>query len=407
MSAREDWERLLTGEPGGQILVDVGTSTVTGVAAPGAPDLAATVRYVGHPVLQTLALDTADTLALGSDFTRTGFVFERPDSTDDGFTDPLGVGWLWAEGSAAPLVHPLEAAGYLDVARHPRPRQPELLQVTTPGEADMAPLIIADAPVTGLVETCFALRNAWQFMIDITDNWRVANALLDWALETVATAYEQMLTALPVQPDVVLYGDDYGYQGGMFLSGQDFRTFVRPRLRTLFSRIRRRTPAALCFHCCGAVQPILADLADLGAELVNLQYDAKNMQLSAVRAELPRATVLHGYTNLQALGTALEQGDRRSVALLTDELVRSGPVIAAPVDSLATEEALLTVARAARFVRALSPDDVVQLRQRGPVARVIDRAARTASDAPGARPAGLPPRVIPVPAQSKQPVRAC
>lgn len=403
MSAREDWRQLLDGEPAEQILVDVGTSTVTGVAAPGAPDLAATVRYVGHPVLQTLALDTADTHALGSHFVRTGLVFEPPAITDDGFTDPLGIGWLWAEGSAAPLVHPLEDAGYLDVARHPRPAQPELLQVPAPAATGEArPLIVADAPTPGLVETCFGLRNAWQFMIDITDNWRVANALLDWALETVAAAYEQMLTAMPVQPDVVLYGDDYGYQGGMFLSEEDFRTFVRPRLRTLFSRIRRCTTAALCFHCCGAVHPILGDLADLGVELINLQYDAKNMQLSAVRAELPRTMVLHGYTNLQALGTALAQGDRRSIALLTDELVRSAPVIAAPVDSLPTEEALLAVARAARFVRALSPDDISQLRKLGPVARVIDRAAQTACDAPSSRPSGLPAQVIPVATQTRR-----
>jgi Uroporphyrinogen decarboxylase (URO-D) len=376
MDAVRTWQRMTGGDPGGEILVDLGTTTVTGVCAPGAPGLARRTGHVGHPVLRTLPLDAADTTALGSDFARVGLLHEPPVVLDDTFTDPFGVEWLWADGSAAPLNHPLEDAGLLDVARHARPKWPSAVQTLPRRPAGApGPLVVADAPCSGIVETCFGLRNAWQFMTDITDNWRVANALLDWSLETVAGGYETMLAALPSQPDVVLYGDDYGYQGGMFLSDEDFRTFVRPRLRTLFSRIRRATTAAICFHCCGAVRPILTDLADLGVELLNLQYDAKGMGLDDVRSALPGATVLHGYTDLHALGVALEQGDRRAVAVLTDELVRSAPAVAAPVDNLASERELRTTARAARFVRALSAEDVAELRRVGPARDVLDRAA--------------------------------
>jgi hypothetical protein len=396
MSALELWRRMLAGEPGDQILVDIGTSTVTGVRAPGAPELARSVRYVGHPVLQTVALAGADTTSLGSNFARTGLLYDQPDIADDTFTDPFGVEWLWAEGSAAPLNHPLQEASYLDVARHPRPDWPTLIQKPEPSGAEAGrALVVADAPTSGLIETCFGLRNSWQFMMDVTENWRVANALLDWALESVATGYERMLAALPVQPDVVLYGDDYGYQGGMFLSDEDFRTFVRPRLRTLFSRIRRVTPAAICFHCCGAIRPILSDLADLGVEVLNLQYDAKGMELDNVRAALPRGMVLHGYTDLRALGAALASNDRRSIAVLTDELVRSAPVIAAPVDSLATEEELMTVAHAASFVHALSAADVDQLRRLGPVGTILDHASEVAREHLPQRPTGLPPVLAP------------
>jgi hypothetical protein len=397
MSAFEQWRRMLAGEAGDQILVDLGTSTVTGVRAPGAQRLAESVGYVGHPVLQTLPLAASDTAVLGSDFARVGLLYEPPSVVEDVFTDPFGVDWLWGEGAPAPLNHPLEHADYLAAAKHPRPNWPELVQVLPPGRPDTARrLVVADAPCSGLLETCFGLRNSWQFMIDITENWRVANALLDWAVESVATGYERMLGALPQQPDLVLYGDDYGYQAGMFLSDEDFRTFVRPRLRTLFSRIRRATSAAICFHCCGAVAAILPDLADLGVELVNLQYDAKGMELGPVRAALPRSTVLHGYTDLRALGVALTQGDRKSVALLTDELVRSAPVVAAPVDSLATEAELSASARAARFVHALSPDDMDQLRRFGPVRSVLDHAADAAGSGSD-QPAGLPPAVAKVP----------
>jgi hypothetical protein len=397
VSITETWRRTLAGGTG-SILVDLGTSTVTGVRAPGAPDLAAAAGYVGHPVLQTVALAAGDTRALGSHFARAGLLYARPAVVDGTFTDSLGIEWLWADGAAAPLRHPLEEADYLGIARHPRPAWPGLLQVASPHPAGQeAPLVVADAPVSGLLETCFGLRGSWQLLMDITENWRVANALLDWALETVAAAYERMLAGLPAEPDVVLYGDDYGYQSGMFLSDQDFRTFVRPRLRTLFSRIHRLTSAPICFHCCGAVSSILPDLTDLGVSLLNLQYDAQGMQLDRVRTALPRDMVLHGYTDLLALGTALRGHDRKSVAVLAAELVHSAPAIAAPVDCLATGEELVTAACAARFVGALSADDVDQLSKLGPVASIIDHAAEAATTQDATRPAGITPTVIELP----------
>jgi hypothetical protein len=376
----------------GPIRVDVGTSTVTGVRAPGAPELAAAAGFVGHPVLQTVALDAGDTAALGSDYARAGLLYEPPDIVDDTFTDPLGIEWLWADGAAAPLSHPLEEADYLGVAKHPRPAWPDRIQFPDNSNKNGESVrVVADAPVSGLLETCFGLRGSWQFLMDTTENWRVANALLDWSLETVASAFERMLAALPAEPDMVLYGDDYGYQAGMFLSDQDFRTFVRPRLQVLFSRIRRLTAAPICFHCCGAVTAILPDLAELGVGLLNLQYDARGMELDNVRKALPADMVLHGYTDLRALGVALADGDRKSVAILTDELARSAPAIAAPVDCLATVGELLDAARGARFVRALSAEDLAEIRRLGPVASILDRAAREAGEHGHERPSGIPP----------------
>lgn len=381
MSRQEAWRRLIAGEPGDAILTDVGTTTVTGVRAPGAADLFATSGFVGHPVLQTVALGDEACAALGSDLVRTGLLFCQPEIEDDEFVDPLGVRWLWAEGSPAPLEHPLESADLASVARHRRPAWPDVVQVAGPigGDPGDRPIVIADAPSAGLLEMCFALRGNWQFLVDLTEDWRIANALLDWSLETIVAGYEQSLAELPTPPDVVLYGDDYGYQDGMFLSEVDFRTFIRPRLRTLFSRIRRLTPAPIIFHCCGAVSPILRDLADLGVEALNLQGDARGMGLKGVRADLPSSLILHGYTDLTGIGRAVERDDRRALAILVTDLVASLPAIASPVDNLATEQELRLAARGAAFVHALSPSDIHQLRRPGPVGSVIDHAKEAAT----------------------------
>jgi hypothetical protein len=175
----------------------------------------------------------------------------------------------------------------------------------------------------------------------------------------------------------------------------------------LFSRIRRVTTARLCFHCCGAVSAILPDFADLGSDLLNLQRDARGMELGSVRKALPADTVLHGYTDLRALGAALADGDRGTVAALACELAASGPVIAAPVDCLFDTAELNAAARGARFVRALSGDDVADLRRLGPVTAILDRAASAARTttaggdaAPGGQvPSGVPPAAITLPSR--------
>jgi len=362
------------------MLVDIGTSSLTGICRTAAAAVggAATRAAMGQAVLPTLALDAATCHRLGSDFARAGFVFEAPVADDGEFTDAYGVGWLYADGSAAPYRHPLEHAALADIARHPRPIWPEVVQQPDARAA----LVIADAPCPGLLETCFALRGAWQFMDDVTCDWRASSALLDWSLETVALAYERMLTQLSAHPDLMIYGDDYGFGWGMFLSDVDFRTFVKPRLRTLFSRLRRLCPAPICFHSCGAIRPIVGDLVDLGVELLNLDPLARQMVMPELRTALPGDVVLHAPVDLVALGTALATGDLHSIAILTVELAACAPAIAAPLDSVPRSEDVRALTRAAAYVHTFDADDWSALRRFGAVRTIVDKGIAAAAAAP-------------------------
>ncbi len=347
--------------------VDIGTTTITGLQIGACVQDAGALEVMSsHPVLRTVALAATASRALGSDFGRVGLLFEPPALHGDEFTDPYGVRWLWADGQPAPLQHPLESATLAQIAGHPRPVWPWRVQV-----GDDAGPVVLDSPCPGLLETCFALRNSWQFMQDLTDNWRYANALLDWALETVVCAYERALAALPRPPELLLYGDDYGFTGGMFLSVIDFRQFVRPRLQTLFARLRRLSPAPILFHSCGAVRPIVSDLVALGVEAVNLDPVAREMVLPDVRNELPADTILHGPVDLVALGRALRLNDLKTVAMLATELAQCAPAVAAPIDNLSSRAEVLDCRIAAAFVHALDPDQWQQLRRFGAVKSVL------------------------------------
>lgn len=386
--------RSLLGGPVGSdepILLDIGTSTLTAVRAVARPDLK-TGHLLAHPVMETLPLAASDCAALGSDCARAGFLFETIDPHCETFTDAFGVEWLRVDGSSTPVRHPLEHASLGEIVKHPRPIWPELVQV--PDVSHRGQIVVADAPCPGLLDLSFALRNSWVCLDDMTSNWRSISALLDWSLDTIVAAYERMLSGLPYAPDVVVYGDDLGFQQSMFVSEIDFRNFVRPRMRTLISRLRRLTPAAICFHSCGAIRPILPDVCDLGIELLNFDGAARGMVCSEIRREVPKGLVFHGCSDLVALGRSVRAGNLASVALLTAEVVDSAPVIAAPMDNIYTAADVADVQLGARHLRELAPDDVAAIRRLGPVRSIIANAAEQALSAEPAALLGAPPEIF-------------
>lgn len=381
MTPRLIWQRLLAGESPSEYLCDIGTSTVTGISAFAAPALADSVRFVGHPTLQTIAIAAPDTRALGSDFARAGLLFERPAVVGDQVRDDFGVEWLRNGDSLAPLNHPLATADLFDIARHPRPQWPNTVQSPEPPEGGDT-VVIGDAPCSGLLEMSFLLRGHRRVLEDIADTWRIANMLLDWSLETIASGYEHYLAALPGCPDVILYGDDYGYSDSMFISPMEFRRFLLPRLRTLLARIRRACDGAIVFHSCGAIGPILGDLADLGVAALNLQADARGMRLDEVRRAIPSTMILHGYSDLAALGSAVAMGNRAAVARWAKDLVDSSPAIAAPIDNADSYPRFLDAARGASFVKALTPDLVDRIGRSSNITEAIEVPCRRSSSTP-------------------------
>lgn len=379
MISRDEWRasRAQPGEVERALLVDIGTTSLTGVRATALPGLDG-LDWIAHPVMSTLPLSAKDCAELGSDFSRTGFLFKSPSQGDGCVVDDFGIEWISVEGTMTPSRHPLEGASIAQIARHPRPSWPTFVQIPEPGVDDL--IVIADPPCPGLLDLSFGLRNAWVCLEDMTDNRRSLSALLDWSLETITSAYEALLTSLPVTPDVVVYADDLGFQQNMFISEVDFRQFLRPRLQALLSRIRRLTPAAVCFHSCGSIRPILGDLADLGFDLINLDGDARGMVCSELRRQLPKDIIMHGCTSLVALGEAVRKRDIRSVGLLITELVDSMPAVAAPLDSLTMPKDIEGARLGAVFLRQLAPDDVAAVARLGPVKSIIEHAVSRALD---------------------------
>ncbi|MDQ7097105.1 uroporphyrinogen decarboxylase family protein [Desulfosporosinus sp. PR] len=371
ISPRSCLEAMLTYNISGVPLLDIGTTSLTGLRANALPNLFDN-ETLTNPIFQTIALDREDCLRLRSDFIRTGVVYDPRIVKTGRFKDAFGVEWLNSDGYFAPSNHPLESAGLSDIEHYGKPDWKLALQYVKQEFGDS--LVIADAPCPGLLDSCFLLRNAWQFMSDISEKRTIAGTLLEWLVETISSAYEYMLGSLDRQPDLLIYSDDLGFQNSMFLSPSDFRTYLLPWLSALVSRLRKLTPAAICFHSCGAISPILKDIANLGFEILNLDPYAKGMDIKTLRKVLPKSVILHGVNDLCALGEVVARQDRAGIAYFSTELAQSLPVIAAPVDSLSCEEEVMAAIRGAAFIKNLSAEGFDNLRRLGPVRSVIEEA---------------------------------
>lgn len=372
ISPRLRLEEMLSGKKNGVPLIDIGTTSLTGLRTSALPHLFEN-NMLTNPIFQTISLEQANCKRLGSDCIRAGMLYDPQIIKDGCFTDTFGVEWLNSDGYFAPSSHPLESARLNDIERYPKPEwRLSVQQVKQELSSDN--LVIADAPCPGLLDICFMLRGAWRFMDDIAEKRSIASALLEWSLETIISAYEYMLRSLERQPDIVIYNDDLGFQNSMFFSPLDFRSYLVPNMRSLLTRLRNLTPAAICFHSCGAISPILPDIANLDVEILNLDTYAQGMDVRGLRQKLPGSVILHGVNDLCALGEVVAKQDKAGIAYFITELAQSAPVIAGPVDSMSCADEVMAAARGATFIRNFSDEGFKAIRRLGPVRSIIEEA---------------------------------
>ncbi|MCS0495649.1 hypothetical protein NVS89_11115 [Ancylobacter sp. MQZ15Z-1] len=362
---------LLAGRPVDRLLVDVGTSTLTALRPRERP-VPGGGRAYGDPVMHLPLLSPAELDALGAQTRRVGPAFAGAaiDPDEDGFTDRDGVSWIWADGEPAPLDHPLAGAGIGAIARAPRAPLPPLAGTGLLADPAREQVIVADVPSPGLIDTAFRLRGYYELLDDTAERWPVANAVFDRAADLIARDYRQMLSALPGAPDLIVYGDDLAHRTGLYLSGERFAFFLRPRMARLFSVIRTACPAPLLFHSCGAIRPILGQILALGVRVLNFEPEASGMAIAEVRAAAGPDIVFHGVLDFPGLAAALRRQNRDRLMATLDDIVVGWPMIAAPRDNIPAQCPHADIRLATAFLETL---DVPRLLA-GDLAGVLDDA---------------------------------
>ena len=134
-----------------------------------------------------------------------------------------------------------------------------------------------------------------QFLIDLAENRRKAEALLDRLVEMHLANLEKVLDAVEGYVQLIQMGDDLGTQLATVISPRLYREVFKPRQKVIFERVRRRKGIHLFLHSCGSVADIVPDLIEVGVEVLNpVQTSARGMDPARLKREFGRDLTFWG-----------------------------------------------------------------------------------------------------------------
>jgi len=222
-----------------------------------------------------------------SDFRRVSLNGAKPLIVDGVFENDFGMKFKKAEPHEYfdIIYHPLQNADISDIAnmKTPNPDAPELYHGIKDKAKDLyehsSYAIVADFGVPGFYETSQKLRGYENLACDLLDNVEFITVLYDKLLELQKKYFKNYLAQVGKYIQVVGYADDLGMQDRPQISPETYRNIIKPYHKTIFDFIHERTDAKILLHSCGAIFPLIDDLIDAGADILNpVQVRAKDME---------------------------------------------------------------------------------------------------------------------------------
>jgi uroporphyrinogen decarboxylase len=315
-------ERLLTAldhcEPD-RIPFDLGSTQVTGIHVVAYCRLR---EYLGLPRVELRMCDTIQQLALPDDdvIERLGIDVRGlfPLNSHNWNIDSEDVGDYWEYNDEWGITHrrpkpnglyysvvrsPLADATLTpdDIPAHPWPNTGDPQRIAGLREQALAyraqgKAVVIKGVLAGVFEMAQRVRGMEHLLMDMASNDALAGAIFDKMVELKLAFWEMALPSLADVIDVVSEADDYGTQTSQLVSPRMFRGQIKPRLKTLFARIKQLAPdAKLSFHSCGNVRPLLPDFIELGVDILNpVHITATGMEPAALKRDFGKNIVFWG-----------------------------------------------------------------------------------------------------------------
>jgi uroporphyrinogen decarboxylase len=203
--------------------------------------------------------------------------------------------------------------------------------------------LIADRNTAGFTENSLRIRGYDSWFLDtlldpdgvealleiiLQDKIKYWDAVIDWALKTGNAN----------KIDVLSECDDLGAQNTTILEPDMLRQMVIPRMKRLFTHVKKRLPHVKTFlHCCGSIRPIIPDLIDAGVDILNpVQFTAKDMELKGLKKDFGKdITFWGGGVDTQStLNNGTPEQVRDEVKRIIDLMAPGGGFVFAPVHNV-------------------------------------------------------------------------
>jgi uroporphyrinogen decarboxylase len=243
----------------------------------------------------------------------------------EGHVDEWGIHWV-KEGPYNQIAHfPLANASLDEVRayRFPVAAQEALLARMQPLLAGGDEFFIGCDVSPCVFEMYWRLRGLGETAMEMAGEPELTYEMFGRCADFAVQLSEAACRRFPL--DWLWTGDDVASQRSLLMSPQRWRTMIKPHLARVFA-VGKAHGLWLAYHCCGALRPIIADLVEMGLDVLNpIQCNCPGMDPLELKREFGAALSFMGGVDTQELlphGTVAEV--QRATRRLIDGMTGDG-----------------------------------------------------------------------------------
>lgn len=263
-----------------------------------------------------------------------GDIKARQIGTGDVSYDDWGVGYQNVSEGPSPVSYPLADMNRWASYRFPDANAPGLLDRAQRVVRDFGDeYMVTSYQIFSLFERAWLLRGFENFLVDMMLERDFAETLLDKITDYSVTVAKRYVAAGVTCGRVA---DDYGGKTGMLFSPAMWRDMIKPRLKKIYA-VYQEAGIPVLHHSCGDILPILPDLVEMGAKVLNpVQPDA--MDITTLKERFGDALVFYGgISTMGALAAGTSAEVREDVRRTISILGKGGGYIIAPSQGITSE----------------------------------------------------------------------
>ena len=149
--------------------------------------------------------------------------------------------------------------------------------------------------VPGIFTLAQFMRGFEGWLMDLILNRGFSEAFHDKLCEIWIETVSGIVEALGENVDIVMFGDDFGFQNQPIMSPAMFKERVKPLMKKMVGTIKSQTKAKIALHTCGCVFAYIDDFIDIGIDVLNpMQSNAKDMDPGRIKEKTAGKMALWG-----------------------------------------------------------------------------------------------------------------
>jgi uroporphyrinogen decarboxylase len=348
MNHRERFSLTMQHKPVDRPPLDIGGTPLTGMRPECQAQLRSFLGFTGKPETNQYGMDERILTWADTGFRSVGDIIELPSPlkrtlSDTARIDCWGVRRDYIEGEWQITASPLRNASLEDLQHFPWPQviidsrlldqwQAQARELQREGHYVVAAL----HPVYGILELGCWMCGYSEFLLKMAMEPDFVRSFFDRIVHIQMGVIDQYYSALGGYIDLTTSGDDFGTQGGPFMSPRMFQRLIAPYFST---RIQRTKELAHCYfwhHSCGSVFELLDQLITCGVDILNpVQTSAARMEPAKLKQVYGDQIVFWGGVDVQQfLPRADPEQVKEEVSRLARVLGKDGGYVMAPAHEM-------------------------------------------------------------------------